>query len=301
MVITILSYQILEFPPRPPRMDLSANLASTSISPGSSDSIRPPFTPIVHSTGNTSSLSTSDEKWIEPLSSPCQFSLSIFLSTMKELCLHPERNSTLILRADPLPPSNAEPERSFMGLERLEMLRVRLMPKQPKRDGKLDQRCVFYRSKTGDEGAEEHGLVIMIPEVKEVGDIPYYHPPVRQLAFRYDSVVPDSDHDPTVEGLLSIAYLPFEETTPPPSPLITIPLPPGKTRAPHRRSPLAGPPLGQGEGSKSPSRLQPSYSPQTGLYPTIKPPSAMQLSPKIDYIAPVSPYLKEFTSTGMDI
>ncbi len=224
---------------------------------------RPPFQPIFHPANNPCPLSTPNETWIELISAECPFTLQVFLSTLKDLCLHPERNSSLILRADPLPPREVTDDVDIPGLERMETLRVRLMPKQPKRDGKLDQRCIFYRNEdTRHDVRKEEGVLLMIPEVKEVGDVPFYHPPVRKLAFRYESnppltgelAMPENritNNEPPVKGQISIAYLPFD-TLPSPTPVqhLTIPLPPGQSdRAPRRRSPLAGPPMGQGENT----------------------------------------------------
>ena len=223
---------------------------------------RPPFQPIIHPANHVSSLAGPNEQWVEPLSTQCHFSLSRFLSVLKDLSLHPERNSSLILRADPLPPRDPYVEQ-VNDLEKFEEIGIRLMPKQPKRDGKLDQRCVFFRtSETGHERGREEGLVLMIPEVKEVGDIPFYHPPVRKLAFRYESIsaLPDvtpstDEQEPPVKGSISIAYLPFDPpplATPTLHPLIPSP-PGGRSRPSRKRSPLAGPPLGQGENATGPT------------------------------------------------
>ena len=189
----------------------------------------------------------------------------MFLSTLKDICLHPERCSTIILRADGLPSRDPYDE-TLYGLEKLEEIRLRLMPKQPKRDGKLDQRCVFFRrSETGHEGGKEEGMVLMIPEAKEAGDIPFYHPAVRKLVFRYESILAPMDstsviedgvmiEDAFIKGRVSIAYLPFEPLScPTPISQLQIPSPPARpARAPRKRSPLAGPPIGQGESTSGP-------------------------------------------------
>ena len=157
-------------------------------------------------------------------------------------------------------------------LERLEEIKVRLMPKQPKRDGRLDQRCIFYRtSETNHEQAigVQEGIVLMIPQAKEIGDIPFYHPPVRKLAFRYESISMSSDTamktqneadgELPVTGRLSISYIPFDTTDPSPSTgeslthLTSLPMgaPLGRpAQAPRKRSPLAAPPLGVGSDPK---------------------------------------------------
>lgn len=242
---------------------------------------------------------------VTPWTVPCHFGIPTFLHVLKDLTLHPERNSSLILRADPLPLETQSQialdekdedgelgrwiERN--GMEKVEEVRVRLMPKQPTRDGKLDQRVVFYRTpervehdhlprvedaEGGQEelaGDRDQAVVVMIPLVKKVEDIPFYHPPVRQVVFSYESATTSTDHlaeslddvsledarddgkpgreEPPIQGHLTISYLPFEtgppattprdpsETISPPysGPLAEI----RRTSLPRRRSPLAGP------------------------------------------------------------
>ena len=222
----------------------------------------------------------------------CHFGIPTFLHVLKDLTLHPERNSSLILRADPLPldtqsqlPSSSsslsststststsgtgrqaqtdgekddddedEFERwlNLNRLEKVEEIRVRLMPKQPQRDPKLDQRVLFYRTPEkvehdhppkvvdgdggsgqapGKVGDRERAVVVMIPLVKEVEDMPFYHPPVRKVVFLYEatesqdvvkqmgnlSVNPEKNEtggmvgeDNPIRGRISISYLPFD-------------------------------------------------------------------------------------------
>jgi tRNASer (uridine44-2'-O)-methyltransferase len=175
------------------------------------------------------------EGYRTPYTTPCHFTLSTFLHVLKELTLHPERNSSLILRADPIPldtqsqiKSSCDAEdleldeglRGFIeeqGLEKVDEVRVRLMPKQPKRDGKLDQRVLFYRSKekvehahptgegVGDGNVEfERGLVVMLPLVKAVEEIPFFHPPVKNLVFYYVER-PESTEDRLIDGIADLS------------------------------------------------------------------------------------------------
>jgi tRNASer (uridine44-2'-O)-methyltransferase len=226
---------------------------------------------------------------ISPWTTPCHFTLPTFLHVLKDLTLHPERNSSLILRADPIPldtqsqvKSTIEEDEEFEGwikgegMELVEEIRVRLMPKQPKRDGKLDQRVSFYRSKElngHEEGMEkgEKGVVVMIPMVRDVGEIPFFHPPVKKLVFYYETIIREPAEDevipgmkdlstsdtmkgetlaeaePEVHGRISISYAPFPEV----SALVQSALEPTvsgnpllglrRTSLPRKRSPLAGP------------------------------------------------------------
>jgi hypothetical protein len=227
-----------------------------------------PFEPA----SSTSPLTSDTELWTEILVSNCHFGLSTFLAVLKDLCLHPERNSNLILRADGLPlrgvqdaeipryapVGGGEAEASGSdeareageegegrgrgeGLEKMELveeIRVRLMPRQPNRDGKMDQRCLFFRTprpgRLHEASIPSHGslahswrgiidtadtvpapghesssvptipdpfpttvptsqhrqqaYVIYIPEVASRADQPYYYPPVRKLAYRYETL-----------------------------------------------------------------------------------------------------------------
>ena len=159
-------------------------------------------------------------------------------------------------------------------MELVEEIRVRLMPRMVKRDGRLDETVQFYRSRgrrrrrpsftkeqaheaqlgpeeEAEEDEGEEALVVMTPEVKDVADIPYFHPPVKQLAYSWTSSAPsptdevDDDSDvPPVRGRISVAYLPYPPDTtsvvtqaqaPAPSPFIPIP----RRAAPRKRSPLA--------------------------------------------------------------
>ena len=212
------------------------------------ETISPPkFLPSAPPTTSTCPLNTPSEQWSEILVSNCHFGLSTFLAVLKDLCLHPERNSNLILRADGLPLKGIKDEEiprygaatgddrdKSQRMEVVEEIRVRLMPRQPNRDGKLDQRCLFFRTPRPSDGVERHtvggpgsapgheaersevrapehealdGLdygstlgpagstrqqayVIYAPEVSSRADQPFYYPPVRKLAYRYETLLP---------------------------------------------------------------------------------------------------------------
>ena len=249
---------------KPEAVSSSSNSSDGHLASGDTESspfTRPPFRPITHPSPSAISsklrgrIIGDEPRWTEAFAHDVQFSVGAFFAALKDLTLHPERNSQLILRADPLPqrapaasidgtkardgelgndhwskgpPVDEEAER--LGLERVEELRIRLMPRQPKRDGKLDQRIAFYRSpiREGDRLTdheslpEECGLVLMVPEVKMSTDVPFYHPPVSKLAFCYvalhgpwEETNGESSKSQNVQdsmpmrGRLSISYLPF--------------------------------------------------------------------------------------------
>ena len=206
-----------------------------------------------------SSSSSSSAAWIPNLSAECHFTLPLFLSTLKSLTVHPERNSSLILRADVLPPKPSSPthppDGGEDGYQLVEEIRVRLMPKQPKRDGKMDQTCVFYRTPSGG------GWVVMRAEVNSVEEVPFYHPPVKAVGFYYQPLDKDqhdlelgeegccacddgAEDEPPVRGVISIAYLPFDDirSSIPPATHDTSmaqnPFLPVQRKPPRKRSPL---------------------------------------------------------------
>lgn len=168
---------------------------------------------------------------------------------------------------------------------------MRLMPRQPKRDGKLLQRCLFFRAEEDPaEGKKEEGQVLYLPEVKERGEVPFYYPPVRGLRYRWVAEPPaldekegEADEEETKEeelggqeqgevrseetkpppilGTISISYLPWPDAAPPTStpPLLSAPpnsLSPARS-LPHRRSPLSAPPIGaDGETEHEPGAAE---------------------------------------------
>ena len=214
----------------------------------SSTFTRPPFRPVAQPT-SPCILSSTTSKWTTPFTIPVHFLRPHFFSGLKDLALHPERNSSLILRADPLPPrDDPEPdeETQRLGMARVEEVRLRLMPKQVGIDGRLNQRVAFYEDEQG------RGVVIMVPEAKVVDDVPFYHPPVRKLAFIYEPIEDENGEEAgevPIRGTLSVSYLPFAELdVPETSTVASMPelevdkpafLGPRPARAPRKRSPLA--------------------------------------------------------------
>jgi tRNASer (uridine44-2'-O)-methyltransferase len=166
-----------------------------------------------------------------------------FFDTLAELCLHPERNSTNILRADIVYDDAAVPATADKGAleerikhckyifvppagyRRTRSIRRRILPRRPTRDAPLLQDCAFYRSDS-DTPSEEQGILVMVPHADTREDVPYYHPVLRKIAFRYKASPPlvvaptivavtDSaplpDEQPEVKGTISISILPFSD------------------------------------------------------------------------------------------
>lgn len=128
--------------------------------------------------------------------------------------LHPERNSSLILRAEILLPDvQTEAPEAVKNISYYtpdSNLVRRLIPRQQNRDPSLDQDCTFLlancdpdaalivRPETDDEHSHSHtptideeqfpSLVVLTPRLAEGStSLPWYHPPVRHLSFRFMS------------------------------------------------------------------------------------------------------------------
>lgn len=223
---------------------------STRVKRSATENQHPKFEPQYLAQGAPSPLSVA-EGWVVPLVAPAYFSLEVFHFVLQQQALHPEQNSSLILRADKLPlmPSAGDAADDALAAQLqmdstpIERLRVRFVARQVNRDGRLAQRNAAYSSDDG-----RLGLVLKTPEVSSAAEMPFYHPPVRQIAFIWeadesgdraegeDGVEKEGDR---IYGRIYVAYLPFEDSPiragavlgPPPKP-------------PRKRSPLAGPPVG---------------------------------------------------------
>lgn len=155
-----------------------------------------------------------------------------FFKTLEELCLHPERNSSSILRADILsdtqagPSAQPRPETDQQCATRVEFLapsdlknrrkiRRKLLPRKPQIDKPLEQDCLFL---TGVDTVRPKGLVVLLPDVKAEEDIPFYHPILRKLAFQYiqsENFGEQDDTDTVPRGTIKISVLPFTDSAPP--------------------------------------------------------------------------------------
>jgi tRNASer (uridine44-2'-O)-methyltransferase len=93
----------------------------------------------------------------------------------------------------------------------------RLIPRKPQLDRPLEQWCYIYdltTQRTGD-GRDTNTpkstclghVVIYVPDVKTEADVPWYHPPVKSLAYLYQQ----QGNDTT----LSVHFLPFVSSTDP--------------------------------------------------------------------------------------
>ena len=103
-----------------------------------------------------------------------------------QLIHHPEYNSTLILRSETVSDTStnfpaATPR--FDGLRPVRNIHRKLLPRRPGRDAGLEQHCTLYAPEGGEDGTP---MVLILTPILEAGaTLPYYHPTVRHLAFRY--------------------------------------------------------------------------------------------------------------------
>ncbi|KAH7882848.1 hypothetical protein F5I97DRAFT_141861 [Phlebopus sp. FC_14] len=167
---------------------------------------RPRFSPSPCDTGNEEIpplrfISPSNDDWAPIVSCPADFSLDLFESALEQLIHHPEYNSTLILRAEILgdsPPANGS---VLEGHRPVHNIHRRLLPRRPGRDASLEQMCTLYASTAG-EYANMPSTLVLTPLVSAGGSLPYYHPAVKHLAFRYIPSTPPSQPILCIEAVI---------------------------------------------------------------------------------------------------
>jgi tRNASer (uridine44-2'-O)-methyltransferase len=149
---------------------------------------------------------------------------------LEELCLHPERNSSSILRAEILYDSSTAVGSSTQAcqgptfapssdrLHHKRKIRRKLLPKKPSIDKSLEQDYLFFTSSStlneSQNGSPDEGLVVLLPDVEREEDVPFYHPAIRKLAFRYrtnPAYDSSQDKDTIPQAHISIAALPFNQ------------------------------------------------------------------------------------------
>ena len=96
---------------------------------------------------------------------------------------HPEYNSTLILRSEEISDTVTDFSESLPTFENLHptrSIRRKFLPRRPSRDPSLEQFCTLYA-----EPGDAADTLILTPIVEPGSALPYYHPAVSHLAFRY--------------------------------------------------------------------------------------------------------------------
>ncbi|KIK79770.1 hypothetical protein PAXRUDRAFT_768122 [Paxillus rubicundulus Ve08.2h10] len=128
-----------------------------------------------------------NEEWLPIIICPADFPLELFESAVDQLIHHPEYNSTLILRSENVSETTYAEDISsdiLKDLRPVHTIHRKLLPRRPGRDAALEQNCTLYASMTG-EFAGIPSALVLTPLLGPGESLPYYHPKVRRLAFRY--------------------------------------------------------------------------------------------------------------------
>jgi tRNASer (uridine44-2'-O)-methyltransferase len=123
-----------------------------------------------------------------------------FEPAVSQLLYHPEYNSTLILRTEIISETDTEiPTNApvLQGFRPIRSVHRRLLPRRPGRDSGLEQYCTLYSEESPDTVAS---LLVLTPICDSEHPLPYYHPAVSHLAFRYV---------PSAEPALQIEVIPL--------------------------------------------------------------------------------------------
>ncbi|KLO11796.1 DUF1613-domain-containing protein [Schizopora paradoxa] len=155
---------------------------------------RPRFEAVPHNPVNDSvpCLSSKDEdKWTAVCACSTEVSLDLFEVALLQLVHHPEYNSTLILRSDIIEETEDPAEISkcvpvLKGMKPIKNIHRKLLPRRPGRDPSIEQHCTFYSAES-DATSElpPPSCLILTPIVEGGAQLPYYHPAVHHIAFRY--------------------------------------------------------------------------------------------------------------------
>ncbi|KAI0320928.1 hypothetical protein OF83DRAFT_1081312 [Amylostereum chailletii] len=107
-----------------------------------------------------------------------------FQVAISQLIHHPEYNSTLILRSE----TGADVIDNFPSavprlddLVPVQNIHRKLLARRPTRDASLEQHCTLYATPLDPNPI----VLVLTPIVPPGGQLPYYHPTVSHLAFRY--------------------------------------------------------------------------------------------------------------------
>ncbi|KAI8980663.1 DUF1613-domain-containing protein [Trametes punicea] len=151
---------------------------------------RPSFSPSRcrqdESTDSLAHEGVDGKRWTPIVQCPADFPLDVFEIAVSQLIHHPEYNSTLILRSDTILDSTTDfpqPIPALKGFRPVRNIHRRLLPRRPGRDSGLEQHCTLYTPDVGDD--EQPVVLVLTPIVESGSSLPFYHPAVYHLAFRY--------------------------------------------------------------------------------------------------------------------
>ncbi|KAI0297122.1 hypothetical protein BC826DRAFT_174962 [Russula brevipes] len=140
--------------------------------------------------------------WTPIVTCPADFPPELFEHAVSQLIHHPEYNSTLILRSEVVEDSVAgfpNPVPTLQGLHPVRNVHRRLLARRPGRDSALEQHCTLYCAPSHSTDAESllhPSVLVLTPVLPPDGVLPYYHPTVTHLAFRF--IPPTSPGTPAV-------------------------------------------------------------------------------------------------------
>ncbi|TFK89610.1 DUF1613-domain-containing protein [Polyporus arcularius HHB13444] len=150
---------------------------------------RPRFSPSpCEAVGCTDTLVSRNSSglWTPVIQCQADFPPDVFEPALSQLIHHPEYNSTLILRSETVSDSSSEfppPIPHLDGLRPVRNIHRKLLPRRPGRDVGLEQHCTLYAPDVGDDDCPT--TLVLTPIVEPGASLPYYHPTVYHLAFRY--------------------------------------------------------------------------------------------------------------------
>ncbi|RMX79576.1 hypothetical protein D0869_08209 [Hortaea werneckii] len=177
-----------------------------------------------------------DEIWITILESGCTFPPEIFERVMLNLIKNPNVTSSHLFRADVYYDSGPDrpkyldsgglgergwtrhlkpqyrprapgPDWEEKGYEVIRTIVREMIPRNPQLDRPLVQTCHFLQSMREDK---QINVVLYVPHVETIADMPFYHPAVSQLAFIYTwrYVLPQAND--LAQGSIAITYRLFD-------------------------------------------------------------------------------------------
>lgn len=156
----------------------------------------------------------SGDVWTQMCRHECTFGPDVFFDKMMNLVKNPNINSSWLFRADILYDDQEMPQigqgdsdstprvTEVRGIPRQKILVRTLIPRSARRDNPLNQTCTFHQTSSEETS---RSLVVYIPHVSHVDEVPFYHPKVKGVAHYHE-------WDPsTSTGFVSIHYLPFPD------------------------------------------------------------------------------------------
>lgn len=161
-------------------------------------------------------------QWYSVIALPYPHSADVFHTVLNRTVLTPEHSVSTILRAE-VEQDEQRPEGfvALPGFQLTRRIRRRLLAKQP-RDGDMSEECAWYvgtpaATADGDDSEPQAALLLLpdfeLLEAELDGVMPYYHPQVAALAFRF---VPPSSPGEPAELRIDLLALPSQ---PLPTPL----------------------------------------------------------------------------------